>query len=453
MIDPKIALAYYSRSEIQDAIVAHARDKEAVGTVQGESFRKRPDVLQYPGDILELARQGVTSFHASEELWFNPLLLKPGMNKKEIEENRKGWDLLLDIDCPDLEFSRVAAFFLVEALRYHDLQSFSIKFSGNHGFHIGVPFEAFPEKIGNRETRTLFPDVPRAIASYLQAFIRKHLKQKLLEKCSMAEISARVKKEELLTDGEFDPFKVLSIDTILLASRHLYRMPYSCHEKSGLVSIPILSEEILTFPKELAQPEKVIPARTFLARDLTTPSEARRLVREAFDHKTPSEVYTTERKTITFTDSPDAIPEQLFPPCINNILKGLEDGKKRSLFTLMNFLQCANWPHDKIDNLVREWNKRNPEPLKETIVVGQLRYAAQKNEKILPANCARREHYADLGICTPDSFCRRIRNPVQYAKRKAWLSAKDKEQKPAREKLSDEQKAMRRQFREKQKST
>ena len=106
MIDPKIALVYYSRPEIQEAIVEQAKDKEAVGSVQGETYRRRPDILQYPGDVFELAKQGVTSFHSSEELWHNPLLLKPGMSKKEFDENRKGWDLLLDIDCGVNLFSK-----------------------------------------------------------------------------------------------------------------------------------------------------------------------------------------------------------------------------------------------------------------------------------------------------------------------------------------------------------
>jgi len=33
----------------------------------------------------------------------------------------------------------------------------------------------------------------------------------------------------------------------------------------------------------------------------------------------------------------DAIPEKYFPPTIKNILEGLEDGRKRGLFILINF--------------------------------------------------------------------------------------------------------------------
>jgi len=52
-------------------------------------FGKRPDVLQYPADVLELVKQGATSFHASEELWRNPLLLAPSMSRKDIIQEQK----------------------------------------------------------------------------------------------------------------------------------------------------------------------------------------------------------------------------------------------------------------------------------------------------------------------------------------------------------------------------
>ncbi|HLC22204.1 MAG TPA: hypothetical protein VJJ79_00335, partial [Candidatus Nanoarchaeia archaeon] len=60
-----------------------------------EGFGRRPDVLQFPGDVLELARKGATSFHISEERWEDPLTLKTGLRKRDLEENRRGWDLIL----------------------------------------------------------------------------------------------------------------------------------------------------------------------------------------------------------------------------------------------------------------------------------------------------------------------------------------------------------------------
>ena len=70
-------LMYYKREDIRKAIVEGAKDKEIVARFN-DKFGKRPDTLQYPNDVLELAKQRATSFHASEELWRNPLAPDPG---------------------------------------------------------------------------------------------------------------------------------------------------------------------------------------------------------------------------------------------------------------------------------------------------------------------------------------------------------------------------------------
>ena len=55
-------------------------------------------------------------------MWNNPLLLQPGMKKQDLDELRKGWDLLLDIDCKHWHYSSYAADLLIKAL-----QDFGIK--------------------------------------------------------------------------------------------------------------------------------------------------------------------------------------------------------------------------------------------------------------------------------------------------------------------------------------
>src|SRR3989344_7190915 len=81
----------------------------------------------------------------------------------------------------------------------------------------------------------------------------------------------------------------LAIDTILISSRHLYRMPYSLHEKSGLVSLPLDPDKVLEFEKSLAQPEKVLrPLFTFLGRKVQGES-ARRLLAQALDFEVKPE--------------------------------------------------------------------------------------------------------------------------------------------------------------------
>src|SRR3990172_3908477 len=106
-------LKYYKRPEIQEALVNAADQREVAVSYGGTGYGKRPDMLQYPKDILEAVKQGATSFHCSEELWRNPLQIVTVMKPEELNELRSGWDLILDIDCPELEYSKLAADLLV----------------------------------------------------------------------------------------------------------------------------------------------------------------------------------------------------------------------------------------------------------------------------------------------------------------------------------------------------
>ena len=231
----KEQISYYSRKDIQKAMLFNLKNREAIAKYQ-ENFGQRPDIIQYENDILELVKKGATSFHISEEHWSNPLLLKPGMSKIRLDQIRIGWDLLIDIDSENLDYSKITSFLIIEALKFHNIENIGVKYSGNRGFHIFIPFKAFPTKINNRETKFLFPEGPKAIASYLKSMIEPHLKEKL---------------------NTQDPFKLTEIDTILISNRHLFRAPFSFNEKSGLVSIPIEKTNILNFKKEQALPENV----------------------------------------------------------------------------------------------------------------------------------------------------------------------------------------------------
>jgi len=134
-----------------------------------------------------------------------------------------------------------------------------------------------------------------------------------------------------------------------------------------------------------------------------------------------SGIVYVQKKEIKQVDIPEtAIPEQFFPPCITNILKGLEDGKKRSLFILTNFLTSVGWNHDDIEKLLRKWNKKNNEPLREVSIIGQIRYHKQQKKRILPPNCQNAMYYKDFSVCKPDQLCNKIKNPVQYSKRKTY---------------------------------
>ncbi len=435
MVSLNVTLSYYKRLEIREAIIAAAKNKEIAVRFGDNGFGKRPDALFYPDDVLEAAKNRASSFHASEEIWSNPLQLRPGMPRQEMDELRKGWDLVLDIDCQCLDYSRLAADLLVEAIKYHGTKSVSVKFSGNHGFHIGVPFEAFPSTVPIKglpmKTKDLFPEAPRRIAAYLKDLIHNRLANAILEFEDITTVSRRFGKpfHELVHDGKFDPFTVLGIDAVLISSRHLYRMPYSINEKSGLVSVPIEPGRAKDFIRDVARPENVdISPHIFLDCSSVEPNEAKRLIVDAFDHRpeTNDEGNPEKKKYDEFDAFQEAAPQEHFPPCMKLILAGLKDGKKRSMFVLINFLASVGYTPDAIDGLLHEWNKQNPEPLREVLLEGQIRHHKSRSKSvkpILPPNCSNMMYYKDMGICQPDSICKRIKNPVHYVRRRAWLDS------------------------------
>ena len=111
MIDIGTTLRYYKRADIQAEMLRASRGKEVAVKYRNGGFGRRPDALAYPGDIIEFAKQGVISFHVSEEHWSDVFELEPDMPIDALERLRVGWDLVLDIDCeliaPDIGFAAV----------------------------------------------------------------------------------------------------------------------------------------------------------------------------------------------------------------------------------------------------------------------------------------------------------------------------------------------------------
>lgn len=517
------ALRWYKRRDVQEAILRDCSHRE-VSPRFGEGFGKRPDALFYPADVFSFATKRATSFHCSEERWSDPLKLKTGSARKVLDDLRIGWDLVLDIDCPYWLFAKITAKLFLMAFEEHSIECETIKFSGNKGFHIAVPWEAFPEEVNGRPTKELFPEGPRAIATYLLDYISTNLikvsnntiifgrqykisfeRLKKMTKKDTSELIIEVcrrchtprekratsqnlflcescghtvrmsKKSDYLKcercggimalqtsdknqrcancgGSEFEPrFNVKSlieVDTILLASRHLFRAPYSLHEKSGLVSAVFPKEHVMEFEKVEAEQESVKSFPRFINPSSVRRGEATELLVKALDLSSLTEEKANTQKR-EFTTPEEAIPEELFPPCMKNILSGLVDGKKRAMFALTNLFRTCGWGHDQILSRLEEWNKQNPEPLREVLIKGHVRYAKMKKEVVPPPNC--KSFYQDLRVCTPDNFCRFIKNPAQYAKRKAERIAQGKSPDNKRARLTEEQKAMRKAYREKKK--
>ena len=428
-------LKLYSRKEVQNAILELAKDREVAVRYPNGGFGKRPDVIQYTSDIMELVRNGASSFHVSEERWNNPLEIVTGMPKKSLDKIRKGWDCVLDIDSAYVEYSQITAYLLIEALKFYGINSAGIKFSGRKGFHIIVPFEAFPEYIGKTKIKDLFPEGPRMIADFLGNMIFDKLSEKILSEHTIEQIAKSTNKpiEDItLPDGKFNPFAIVDIDTILISSRHLFRSVYSFNEKSWLVSTPIEPSKIMDFKLRGAKPENIRFDVQFLKKP--EPEEAKALCIQAFDKANTQNSILKKRSTIVVEGkdyfaseekpqksyekmeiAPEMLKEQHQPPCINEILKGVkEDGRKRVLFILINYYKSLGFTKEIVQEKITEWNNKNYEPLREGYVVSQINWHARQKDNVLPPNCSNDSYYKGLRICHPDGLCNKIKNPLNY---------------------------------------
>jgi len=424
---------WYSRQSVQRAILEVAKNREVVSVFQDSKFGKRPDVLNYPGDILQAVAQGTISFHGSVERWQQPMKLDVGMTKLDQDAMRIGWDIFIDPDVDSFEIGKIVTKQLVEAFKDHGVSSYSVKFTGGKGFHIGIPFESLPEKINMQPTSSLYPDMLQKIIEYLKSYMEEHLRDELLAFATPAEISQKVNKplDDIVGKKGLEPFKIVSMD--IFSSRHLFRLPYSLHEKNLLVSLPLKPEAIDKFEREDALPEKAKVEERFLAPKALHDAEP--LVIEALDWATKHIVEVKMEMPKIRTKQTRVVSEEYFPPCIHNILRGLAEGKKRSVFVLINFLRNMGWDIDKMEKKMVEWNQKNYPPLRMNYLRSQLRWHMRQERSLLPPNCDNANFYINYKVCTPDDICKSytdkitIKNPVNYPFRKMKVPRKKKTKK------------------------
>ncbi len=490
----KITAIYYSNPKIQEAILKFAKNREIVPKYF-EQFGKRPDTIQYDSDIGGLVRNGATSFHSSEEIWHDPLQISSEMNIGELNNLRKGWDLLIDIDSQYLDISKEAAKLILELFKRYEIKNYGIKFSGNKGFHIIVSGKAFPEEYEGKLMRESFPEWPRAITEFIFNEIKPEFRKRAgkiasfsqLEKnkdviricckncdniaskgeltklkCSICnlEIERRDIKNkrrvqclnqkcagilEIVSSADYyycnnckDPNNKklplssnkyhemfgeirgelvenhAMLDLVLVASRHLFRMPYSLHEKTALASVVIKENEIEKFePARDASPLRV-RVLDFLPENEI--GEGKRLLASALEWKKMRMQGEEQiRKSSYEKIDVKGVNEEMFPNPIKKLLKGLKDGKKRGLFILLTFLKSLNFSPEYIDMKVREWNKLNETPLKEGYVKSQIDWHLKQKKQILPPNYSNNSFYKDLGLLDEKTDAK---NPIVEVLRK-----------------------------------
>ena len=137
------------------------------------------------------------------------------------ESLRVGWDFFLDLDAEDFEDAKRAACKAVKALAMFDVESFLLKFSGRRGFHLIIPSLSL-DIFAPGEFRLAYPMLAEMLARWFAAVINE---------------------------------PNVKVDPSVYKPRQMMRAPYSVHERTGLVSIPV--EDPLRFRAEEAKIEHV----------------------------------------------------------------------------------------------------------------------------------------------------------------------------------------------------
>ena len=500
-----IALSYYARKDIQQAMFEFCKHRETIANFNNKFFAKRPDCLDYPTDIINSVKQGATSFHCSEEIWENPLEINTDMTSEQYNKIKIGWDFLIDIDSKYLDYSKIAAKLLIAALERHGIKNIGIKFSGSKGFHIIIPFKAFPKEISNEYTKDFFPEWPRLIAGYIGEMIHDELTKQILElsteddiekqgktlfkikckncgnepqtktigkyicpnfKCKAEVESMKSNRKQMLCpscNGKMDRLSLSevlicetcktnskknpelfekkasakelidSVDIILVASRHLFRAPYSLHEKTALASIPIDKSQIENFEPSDADPLKIIQIKSFMPD--CGEGEARELLLQALDWAEKKEPKVKKYEGASINLKGLTITEDMYPPIVKKLLLGIkDDGRKRALSIILSFFTSLEFPQDFIEEKIEKWNKKNYQPLKQNYTKSQILWYI-KNKR-LPPNYDK-PIYKEFGIqCPPEPG---MKNPINYTIKKAMQSKR----KPKRKFLHKENKNIR----------
>jgi len=288
--------------------------------------------------------------------------------------------------------------------------------SGSKGFHIILPWKAFPKEINQVKTSEMFPTWPRILTQFIMEACKDDLIKKITETsgAQYASVKKYIKGDE--KTGDFA--KKVMPDLILVSSRHLFRAPYSLHEKTALASAVLNPEEIKDFQPRDADPLKV-RVKSFLPD--SEEGEAAEILREALDwykNKNPDDIQgdANIRKESDFKPIKISnISDDILPPSIKKILLGLSDGRKRALFVLINFFRSIGIEKDEFEKRIYEWNEKNEVPLKKGYIQTQISWSYRN--KVAPPPNYDKDYYKGIGIIPTDEEIR-YKNPVNYIVKK-----------------------------------
>ena len=426
---------WYKREWVADIISQDCSSREAMVMLR-DGRVKRPVSVESPGDVPILVEEGAISFHRTVEKFLDITEYTDVLS----------YDIIIDVDFNNSELPLQKQLEAITTFAKHLIDflydfgfkenEIGIKYSGNHGIHIRLTTDLLEEDatVFGIPVKRAFPLFAKNVVEFVNT------------------LSLQIKAE--LADPVYN---YVVIDTQVASPRHMIRSVLSVNEKLPGVSYPLAYEELQKLPSEytkykfpyaleLEEPSaewtNIKSSNRII--DLIRLASIWVLFNEATTSYLRSQEYKTllkklrKRKTGKIKITPELEENEIFPPCIRNILSGLEDGRKRAVFILINFLSNIGWDWDRIEKKLWEWNEKNKDPIRERYIEYQLDWHKRvysQGKKYLPPNCDNETYYRDMvsvngPVCQPDDLCSVIKNPlVYYLKKLKLIQGKKQEEK------------------------
>jgi len=360
-------LEWYKRSDVLQALLAQLVNREV--WVSAENYvSPRPRAAKGDSDLLNLMPTGrICSIYASIESFSNPLLLAT----EKVESLRVTWDFVLDVDSSlGLGEAKRCTKAILSLLRDYDLHSARVKFSGRRGFHVLIDGGAFDCFATRSEFLEAYPIVPLQVARFIVASLRP---------------SDR---------------RGVEIDAAIYTPRHLIRIAYSLHHKSGLVSLPLAPDAIEQFSLEATKPVQSMGVDWDWLKAKAKPMEASKLLDYVAKWLQRGKPHRRGLKVLTSGSHKALGRAGRNPPCVQTLLKEgfsrrLEGHRNRVLFAVLTGIRRLSFAltPEELEKLNMRSERRLPE--------GELRYQISYHMRRPHPYSFHCEIMQSAGLCPP----------------------------------------------------
>lgn len=178
---------------------------------------KADSLKEFRSLVEKYGKTEVFPLFISTQVFSEPLRLE-GESPDKLRVN---WDFFLDLDSERLEDAKRAAVKAKKTLEHFNVKDYLLKFSGRRGFHLVIPGLSL-DIFTAGEYRLAYPKLAVNLARFFETVINE---------------------------------PSVKVDTQVYQSRQMMRAPYSIHEETRLVSVPV--DDPSEFKLEMAKVENV----------------------------------------------------------------------------------------------------------------------------------------------------------------------------------------------------